>query len=141
MIKLLRFLLPICILLLSGFFPQKGHSYNESVGFSLVQNAYRLAFDGNIRVQQCQDLIFKSALSNLEGENGTNHTANLEEKEDELVFFKKYTDISNGLTSTFNTQTPSYFSHFIKRPLFLNKHFSYFPYYKFLYLKFNVLRI
>lgn len=119
MIRLFRFLLPVCIILLSGYAQQNRHTYKRSVCFSSI----------------------KSALSDSERENNTNHAAKLEEKEDELATFKKYIDVSNDFAPAFYISTSEYFSHYTKRYLFCNKHFSYFPFFRFLYLKFNVIRI
>lgn len=141
MIKLFRFLLPICIFLLSGFTQQNTHAYNESIHFSSTKNPEGLVFNNFVSLTGCQDLSAKTLLSDSKSENGENHTAKLEEKEDELTPFKKYIDISNGFTSAFYITASGYFSHYTKQYLFFNKHFSYFPFYRSLYLKFNVFRI
>ena len=141
MIKLFRFLLPICIILLSGYAQQNRNTYNGSVYFSFTKNPEGFIFGGHNSILSCQDLSIRPALSDSERESNINHAAKLEEKEDELATFKKYIDVGNHFASAFYITTSEYFSCHTKRYLFFSKHFSYFPFFRSLYLKFNVIRI
>lgn len=140
MIKLVRFLLPVCILLLSGYTQQSGHVYRESLCQSPIKNeeVVLACYDS---APDCQELIIRSGLSDTERENGLNHLANLEEKEDELASFKKFIEFSNDLAAGFYTYIPAQFSQYTIRSLIFFKHYTYFPTYRSLFLRFKVLRI
>ena len=142
MIKLVKFLLPVCILLLSSYTQQRELVYYGSICPSAVRNpsgtAYPACYTG---ATGSQGLIFRSALSDTERENGLNHQASLEEKEDELASFKKFTAFSNNFVAAFYTYTPALCSQCARRSLYFFKPFSYFSTYRSLYLRFKVLRI
>jgi hypothetical protein len=142
MIKLVKFLLPVCILLLSSSAQQREPVYYGSVCSSLIKNLNETAssacYSGTIGFQES---IFCSALSDTERENSLNHQASFEEKEDELAFFKRFAAFSNDFVAAFYTYTPASYSQCAIRSLYFFKPFSYFSTYRSLYLRFKVLRI
>jgi len=137
--KLFKILLPVCILLFGGYIRLAGHalggSFEDSAHKDLVPvNLFPFTCD-------CQELVVKSVLSDVERQNGLNHAAKVEEKEDELQSFKKQLDFNNNLSVAFFNKTTRYFFHNTQQLLFSYNNISYIPVYSALFLRLGVLRI
>jgi hypothetical protein len=141
MIKLTRFFLPVCIFLLTGFIRHNENTNAESVTNSSLKNFEGSFVNSCVLIQNGQDSGAKSIQSDIEKESSSDHIANLEEKEDELPFSKKYQDFSNNFNPPFYTQLAGYFSQHSKPVLFFYRNFSYFPSYRYLYRTLQVFRI
>mgnify|MGYP001810902838 CR=1 FL=1 len=127
MIKLLKSLLLLYILLLSGFLQYHGSVFYESIStFSVKRN---------------QNSIIQPRLSNTKEKNRQNHIIDIEEKEKETVSFKKYLSFHNNTATPFYTQIAEYLFQYTQIFFPIFKHFSYYPFGKSLYLIFEVMRI
>ena len=138
--KFLKFLLPLSVILLSGYSELSGHTREESALISAKPS------DGSPNVfynaaQDCEELVIKPGQSEYEKASSLNHTANVEEKEDELSSSKRSLEFTTNLHIDFHTLTAGYFHHCIKSNSFFSKGCSYFPSYNSLLLLIGVLRI
>ncbi|RDB03805.1 hypothetical protein DVG78_22255 [Runella aurantiaca] len=122
MIKLFKSLLPLCILLLSGYVQHHGGAFYELISPSAVKNK--------------QYLVSKPVLFNKQ-----NRITDIEEKENEIISFKKYSASSNNIHTPFYNQIPEHFFQYTPIYLFFIKQFSYYPSCKSLYLIFEVMQI
>jgi hypothetical protein len=141
MTRVLKLLLPICILLLSGNVQSYRHSSEGSVCFSLPKISKESFPDGCMAASNCSGISFRSALSDTERANRLNRQAKLEEKEDELAPLRKSTGFSTDFALAFYTQSPGKFTYFIRPCLFFYKRVFCFPSCKSLFLKLKVFRI
>lgn len=141
MIKKLRFILPLFVVLLSGYIQHSGRGYNESFFVSAIKDFEGSVFSGCLNLPANQGFFFQSLPSGSENGSIKNHPTAIEEKDEELVAFKKYLEFGNEFYTSFYSQTPVSFRRFISNQLFFSKNFCYFPSYKPLYLLFKVFRI
>lgn len=141
MIKKLRFILPLFIVLLSGYIQHSGRGYDESFFLSAIKDFEGSVFSSCVSLPANQGFFFQSLPSGSENSNIKNHATAIEEKDEELVAFKKYLAFGNEFYTAFYTHIPVGFRHFIPNRLFFSKNFCYFPSYKALYLLFKVFRI
>ena len=139
--KLFKILLPVCILLFGGYIRLSGNALAEFADDSALNNGGVAAFNLFSFSQDCRELIVKPVVSDIERENGLNHAAKVEEKEDELQSFKKHLDFNNDLNVPCVSQIPGYAHYYTQRFLFSNHNFSYLPSYSALFLRLGVLRI
>lgn len=129
MIKLLKPLLCFCILLLSGC------TFYESIITTPAKNIKDFV------TQKSQYLACKPALSRTKEENKQTHTTDIEEKENEIISFKKYSSFSPNIYTAFYTQLSDCLFQYTQIHSFFFKFFSYYPSCKSLYLLFEVIRI
>ncbi|WP_159474921.1 hypothetical protein [Dyadobacter sp. 3J3] len=141
MIKKIRFILPLFIVLLSGYIQHIGRGYNESFFLSAIKDFEGCVFPDFVSLPGNQGMLIQSLPSGSEDGNVKNHATAIEEKDEELVAFKRYLEFSYEFFTPFFTHTPVGFRHFVKRRLFCSKDFCYFQSYKVLYLFFKVFRI
>lgn len=125
MIKfLIRFLLSLCILLLSGYSHLHAHAYQELSSYALIKNLKGSEHVSFRTVQNVQTFI--SSLSPSVTEKSFKvEAAEIEEEENKSVSFKKYLENSNYLTAVFYVLALAYFFRYIKTSLLFCKHFSY----------------
>lgn len=129
MIKLLKPLLWLCILLLSGC------TFYESISTAPAKNIKYFI------VQKSQHSAYKPVLSSTKEENKQTHTTDIEEKENEAISFKKYLSFSKNIGALFYTQKVEYFFQYTQIDFCFFKTFSYYLSFKSLYLLFEVMRI
>ncbi|MCF0058797.1 hypothetical protein [Dyadobacter sp. CY356] len=141
MIKKLRFILPLVIVLLTGFFQHSGRGYSDSFFLSAIKDFEGSVFSGCAGLPANQGFFLQSLPSGSENGNVKNHATAIEEKNEELVAFKKYLEFSYEFFTPFYSHNTGGFRPFIPNGLFLAKHFCYFPSYKSLYLLLKVFRI
>lgn len=141
MIKKLRFILPLFVVLLSGYIQHGGRGYSESFFLSAIKDFEGSVFSSCLSLPANQGFFFQSIPSGSENGSIRNHATAIEEKDEELVAFKKYLEFSNEFYTSFNTHTPAGFHHFITNRLFFSKNFCCFSSYNPLYLLFKVFRI
>ncbi|AXE19475.1 hypothetical protein DR864_17860 [Runella rosea] len=134
MIKLFKSLFPLCVLLVGGYIQHHGGTFYESINSSTVKNKQYLI------VEKKQYSVSKPVLFN-QGKNKQNRITDIEEKENEIVSFKKYSLFSNNVNTPFYTQTAEYSFQYTQLHFFFFKLFSYYPSCKSLYLIFEVMRI
>lgn len=125
MIKgLIKYLLPLSILLLSVYGQLAAHTYKESTFYSPIKNHLRgsaYAFLGTL--QNGQAFITKSSSSDPEKKLKIAATL-IEKEENELHSSKKYVESSHFLTSIFCTQLLEYLFRSIHKGFLFCKHFS-----------------
>ncbi|GLU53972.1 hypothetical protein [Dyadobacter frigoris] len=141
MIKKLRFILPLFIVLLSGYIQHGSYGNSESVLLSALKDFEGSVFNNCVSLQTNQVFFIQSLPSDTESGNFKNHATAIEEKDEELVAFKRYLAFSNELYTASYTHTPGGFRYFVKHRLFFPKNFSYFQSHKALYLLLKVFRI
>lgn len=135
MIQLVKSLFALFILLLSGYFQYDNSTFSESHDSSSVKNSrYSI-------VENSQDSIFESALNNKKADDIQSHPTDIEEKENQLNFFRKTISFSDILRTVFYTHLADYLFRYTLLPLFFLKLCFYYPFSKSLYLKFEVMRI
>ena len=140
MIKLFKFYLSVCILLLTAFVQRHGGTH-EAVYFFSLQNRNISAFSDHGVLTSNLHLNFKPDRADKGRKSAVSVALNVEEKEDESDSSKRYTTLSKDFYAASYTQTAMQFGHYIRKSKFHNKHFTYFPSYRFLYLKLKVFRI
>lgn len=133
MMKLFKSLLPLCILLLTKYFQQEDSAFYKSINSALEKNSTHFT------VEKSQHLVVDPVLSNTNTENKQNYITDIEEKEESS--FKKNVPLSTVTKTVFYTQLSDYFSQHIQLHLFFFKLFTYCPFCKSLYLKYEVMRI
>lgn len=135
MVKLLRYLFPLYVLLVSGYFQHHGDTLYKSISSSVVKNNQYL-----LVIEKKQRSVCKPVLSNKE-DNQHNRITDIEEKKNEIISFKKYSAFSNNIHPLSRTQIAEYFFQYTPIYLFFIKQFFYYPSCKSLYLIFEVIRI
>ncbi|GGC05262.1 hypothetical protein GCM10011325_35170 [Dyadobacter sediminis] len=106
-----------------------------------MQNFNVSAFTGNAISTGNLHLNFKPVRSDRERKSAISAAVNVEEKEDESVSSKRYIALSKGFYTAFYTHTAGQFFHGIRKSIFQDRHFTYFPSCRFLYLRLKVFRI
>ena len=138
--KFLKFLLPLSVILLSGYSELSGHTREESDWNSAkISDGTSISFFNS--GQNCEELVLRSGQSEYQKAGSLNHTANVEEKEDELGSSKRNLEFCNNLHVDFHALTTGHFHHYIPKSTFFSRGFSYFPSYNSLLLLIGVLRI
>lgn len=140
MLKLSRFLFPLCMLLLTAFVQHAGGA-RESFYLSSLNNFKASVFTGNGFLKSSQHLIFRPDRSGKEKESALNVAVNVEEKEDEPVSSRKYIQLGRSFHAAFYTQKISRFCHYIRKNTVYFRQFAYSPSNRFLYLRLKVFRI
>jgi hypothetical protein len=135
MMNLFKSLLPLCILLLSGYLQQEGIAFYKSIDSALKKNITHFA------VEKGQHSVVNPVLSNTKEKNNQNYITDIEEKENELSTFKKNVSFNTIIKTAFYTQLSDCISPNTQLHLFFFKLFTYCPFYKSLYLRFAVMRI
>jgi hypothetical protein len=135
MIKLLKYLLPLCILLLSGYLYCHEGTIHTPIRISSVKNSNYFIGENS------QNSIIEPALTTEKRETKQNPITDIEEKENEVISFKKDLSFNTNIAALFYTQIAEYFFQYTQIQLFFFKHFSYYPSSKSLYLIFEVMRI
>jgi hypothetical protein len=139
MIKLLKFLLPLCVFLLGGYV-QHFDTHQEFFRNFGSENSEMAALNGCFTTLNGQGFVIKSDTTDNERGAGIHHRIDIEVKENELTSARKYFGFSNDL-NVFYTHISGSFIHYIKVSLLSCKHFYHFPSYKSLFLLFGVMRI
>ncbi|MBE9462636.1 hypothetical protein ACFP1I_09640 [Dyadobacter subterraneus] len=141
MIKKLRFILPLIIVLLSGYIQHGSRGYNESFFLSAIKDFEGSVFSSCVSLPVNQGFSVQSLPTDSENGNIKNHATAIEEKDEELVAFRKHLEFGNEFFTDLSTNVAARFRHFITHRIFFSKSFCYFPSYKALYLLLKVFRI
>lgn len=131
MIKSVKSLFPLFILLMSVYLQQYRGTFCKSISVTSVKSSNCF-----IAEKKQHTILF-----NTKEENKHNHITDIEEKENEVVSFKKYSSFSPNIYTPFYTQLSDCLFQYTQIHLFFFKHFSYYPSSKSLYLLFEVIRI
>ncbi len=135
MIKLLKSLLSLFILLLSGYlYCHEGITYT-SIGISSSNNSNYLTRENS------QNFTIEPILATAKRETKRNHIIYIEEKANEVISFKKYLLFSNKIITPFYSQIATHLFRYTQIDLFFFTHSSFYPFCKSLYLIFEVMRI
>ena len=144
MIKtLIKYLLSLCILLLSGYGHLSAHAYKESTFYAPLKNlqgSAQVSFDF---VKNDQTFIIGSSSSGTEKENCIIEATDIKENEEEeyeLISFKKHLASSNFFTAIFCALTFGYFYCTFKKILPFWNRLSYITSYRW-YVVFQVFII
>ncbi len=137
---LVRFLLSLCVLLLSEYsqlyaYPSQECNSTSFIKTSKESEQARLEF-----IQHDQPLIISSSPAVTERENAKINAAEIVEEDYISISFKKYLESSHFFTALFYALTFGYCCRFIKTCLPSCKHSIYFSSYKW-YLIFRVIRL
>ena len=118
MIKLFESLFALCIVMMSEYVHLYEYTFYEHISTAAVKNSNRLV------EEKKQHSVSKIVIFNTKEENKQNHTTDIEEKENEVVSFKKYSSFSNNIHPLFYTQQSHYLFQYTEIHSFFFKHFS-----------------
>ncbi|UBM59863.1 hypothetical protein LAG90_04270 [Marinilongibacter aquaticus] len=141
MIKLFhRFLLSLSIILLSGFVQLGTATYHRHDSFSLSQGLDHAESIASFSTQD--NLHLKSSFTFQGKQNEKRRTQDIEEKEDELVSFKKFLEVEDDeVHQVCITQTVGQLLSYAYYSFYAKRQFTHLPSYKSLFIFYQVFRI
>jgi len=136
----IKYLLPLCIFLLSGMGQLSAHAQKGSAYYASSKNLKGSAYARIGTAQPDLTTSIKSSLFNTKKVKNRLAAAENEREEDELITFKKNAESSDFFTAVFYTQVLEYLFSYQKSFLAFCKQFSYYSSHRW-YLLFRVFRI
>jgi len=135
-----KYLLSLCILLLSVYSQLYAHTYRDGISHSSLKNQINSEQARFGTGQNSPVLARKFVLSVTEKESLKIGVAEIEEEDNKLISFKKYLKNSNYFSTVFYALVFGFLGLFLRIHLPSCKHSLNFPSYK-LFLLFRVIRI
>ncbi|MDG3581252.1 MULTISPECIES: hypothetical protein [Galbibacter] len=137
---LLKFFISLCVILISGFGQLYAHSSQDAVAYSSIRSLENFTHTNYCVLQDAHDPNAVSFSPGLEKRDHKIEITESEVTEEELISFKKDSEIADYLTSLWQLNAYKYAFLNNRKTTFLDKQTSYLSSFRW-YIVFRVIRI